>query len=192
MERMGRVATRSQMTADEYLAWEREQPEKHEFFDGEVFAMPSASPRHNALSGIILSALAAELRQRGCHALSSNQRTSVGPRTHFTYPDGSVVCGKLEIESNDVLLNPQIIVEVLSSSTEQYDRGLKWEGYQRIESLTDYVLVSQTAARIERFQRVADGWTYRAAGAGERIVLGNGATLVVDDIFAGVFELPGD
>jgi len=192
MERMGRVATRSQMTADAYLAWEREQPEKHEFFHGEVFAMAGASPRHNELSGNVLAALKAELRPRGCSVLTSDQRIGFGVRTRFVYPDISVVCGKLEIESNDVLLNPQILVEVLSASTEQYDRGLKWEGYQLIASLTDYVLVSQTAARIEHFQRVADGWTYRAAGAGERIVLGNGATLVVDDIFAGVFELPGD
>jgi Uma2 family endonuclease len=97
------------------------------------------------------------------------------------------------MESNDVLLTPQVLVEVLSSSTEQYDRGLKWEGHQQLGSLTDYVLVSQAEARIEHFQRATDGsWTYRAADAGARIVLSNGAVLAVDEIFAGVFELPGD
>ena len=190
---MGRVATHSQMTADDYLAWERTQPEKHEFFQGEVFAMAGGSPRHNEISGNVIFALKAELRPRGCSVLTSDQRISFAARTRFVYPDVTVVCGPLELEANDVLLNPQILVEVLSSSTEQYDRGLKWEGYQRLASLTDYVLVSQAEPRIEHFQRASDGsWTYRAAGAGGRIVLSNGATLIVDEIFAGVFELQGD
>jgi Uma2 family endonuclease len=108
-------------------------------------------------------------------------------------PDVSIVCGGLEIEANDVLLNPTILVEVLSGTTEQYDRGLKWEGYQRIASLADYVLVSQTEPRIEHYRRMADGsWTYRAAGPRERVTLSTGADLMVEEVFAGVLELPGD
>jgi len=190
---MGRVAMRSHMSADEYLAWEREQLDKHEFFHGEVFAMAGGSPRHNELCGNMLFALKAALRPRGCSVLSSDQRVSFLARTRYDYPDVSVVCGALELEANDVLLNPQILVEVLSSSTEQYDRGLKWEGYQRLASLTDYVLVSQGEPRIEHFQRASDdSWAYRAVEAGGGVVLTSGAILVVDEIYAGVFELPGD
>jgi Uma2 family endonuclease len=190
---MTRVAARSQLTAEEYLAWEREQVDKHEFFQGEVFAMAGGSPRHNELCGNVIFALKTALQSRGCRVLPSDQRVSFMARTRYVYPDVSVTCGALELEGNDVLLNPQILVEVLSSSTEQYDRGLEWEGYQRLASLTDYVLVSQAEPRIEHFQRASDGsWTYRAAEAGGRVVLSNGATLVVDDIFARVFDLPGD
>jgi Uma2 family endonuclease len=181
------------MTADEYLAWEREQLDKHEFFLGEVFAMAGGSPRHNELCTTVASALRTALRPRGCHVLSSDQRVSFMSRTRYVYPDLSVICGALELEANDVLLNPQILVEVLSSSTEQYDRGLKWDGYQRLASLSDYVLVSQREPRIEHFQRASDGsWTYRASEAGGRIVLSNGGVLVVDEIFAGAFDLQGD
>jgi Uma2 family endonuclease len=190
---MSRVATRSQMTADDYLAWERAQPEKHEFFHGDVFAMAGASPRHNQLCMNVGFALMTALRPRGCSVLTSDQRVSFMQRTRYVYPDLTVTCGALEIEANDVLVNPQVIVEVLSSTTEQYDRGLKWEGYQRVGSLTDYVLVSQREPRIEHYQRASDGsWTYRVAEAGGRLVLSSGAVLVVDEIFDGALALPGD
>jgi Uma2 family endonuclease len=190
---MGRTATRSQMTVDEYLAWERAQPEKHEFFHGEVFAMAGGSPRHNALCGSCLMFVGAALRPRGCVTFTSDQRVTMADGGRYVYPDVSVVCGPLEVASHDVLQNPTILIEVLSASTEQYDRGLKWEGYQRLASLTDYVLVSQTEPRIEHFQRATDGsWTYRAAGRGGRVTLSSGAALVVDEIFAGVLDLPGD
>jgi Uma2 family endonuclease len=188
---MGRVATRSQMTAEEYLAWERAQPTKHEFFHGEVFAMAGGSPRHNALCGRVIAFASRELPR--CVVLTSDQRVTMASRGRYVYPDVSIVCGGVEIEAGDVLLNPTILVEVLSSSTEQYDRGLKWEGYQRIASLADYVLVSQAEPRIEHYRRAADGsWTYRAAGPGERVTLSTGAALIVDETFADVLDLPGD
>jgi Uma2 family endonuclease len=91
------------------------------------------------------------------------------------------------------ITNPAILVEVLSSSTEEYDRGLTWTGYQRIGSLTDYLLVAQADVRIEHYRRNADGsWTYRTAGPGEHVALTGGGELAVDAIYAGVFELPGD
>lgn len=128
-----------------------------------------------------------------CVVLTSDQRVTMASRGRYVYPDVSIVCGGVEIEAGDVLLNPTILVEVLSATTEQYDRGLKWEGYQRITSLVDYVLVSQTEPRIEHYRRAADGsWTYRAAGRGERVTLSTGAALIVDEVFAGVLELPGD
>lgn len=188
---MGRVATRSRMTADEYLAWEREQPSKHEYFHGEVFAMAGASPRHNALCGRIIAMASAAMP--GCVVLTSDQRVTMASRGRYVYPDVSIVCGGVEIEAGDVLTNPTILVEVLSASTEQYDRGLKWEGYQRLTSLADYVIVSQAEPRIEHYLRAADGsWTYRAAGSGGRVTLSTGAELIVDELFAGVLDLPGD
>lgn len=99
----------------------------------------------------------------------------------------------LEIGTTDVITNPNIVVEVLSSSTEPYDRGLKWEGYQGIPSLSDYVLVSQSEPRIEQFRREPNGsWLYRAVGPGDRVALGLGPVLEVDAIFAGVFEIAGE
>jgi len=191
---MARVAQRSHLTAEEYLAWERDQPVRHEFFHGEVFAMAGGSMRHNALCARVIESLGAQLRGR-CIVLTSDQRVVAARRDRYVYPDTSVVCGPPVTEpgASDVLANPMILVEVLSSSTEQHDRGLKWEGYQRIESLTDYVLVSQAEPRIEHFRRDRTRtWLYQFAGAGERLVLSNEAVLDVDAIFAGVFELPGD
>ena len=191
---MVRVAERSQLTADEYLAWEREQPVRHEFYHGEVFAMAGGSMRHNALCGRVIESFGAQLRGR-CVVLTSDQRVVAAQRDRYVYPNVSAVCGPAIAEpgANDVLANPTILVEVLSSSTEQYDRGLKWEGYQRIESLTDYVLVSQTEPRIEHFRRDRTRtWVYQFAGAGERLVLSSGVELDVDAIFAGMMALSGD
>ena len=113
----------------------------------------------------------------------------------YVYPDVTVVRGTIEsqAETRDVLLNPAILVEVLSRSTGSYDRGLKWEGYQRIASLTDYLLVSQAKAQIEQFRRrEGNHWDYYTYGPGERVVLTGGAELEIDAIFEGVFALPGD
>jgi Uma2 family endonuclease len=192
---MGRFAERSQLTAAEYLAWEREQPGKHEFFHGEVFAMAGGTPGHNALGVSASAELRAVLRSRGCSVLSSDQRLGFPPHERYVYPDVSVICGPPVFQpgTDDVITNPTILVEVLSSSTEEYDRGLKWAGYQRITTLTDYLLVAQVEARIEHYRRNADGsWTYRAAGPGEQLALTGGGAFAVDAIYAGVFELPGD
>jgi Uma2 family endonuclease len=179
------------MTADEYLAWERVQPEKHEFFHGEVFAMAGGSARHNALCGRIIAIASGALPH--CVVLTSDQRVTMATRGRYVYPDVSIVCGAIEIETDDVLMNPTILVEVLSSTTEQYDRGIKWEGYQRIASLADYVLVAQSEPRVEHYRRAADGsWTYRAAGPDERVTLSLDAALLVNDIYAGLLSLPGD
>lgn len=190
---MRRVAARSRLSGSEYLEWERQQETKHEFFHGEVFAMAGGSPRHNALSTRIGGLLDAAFTARGCFVMSSDQRVGIQGGERYLYPDGTVVCGEPIIVSNDVLINPTILVEVLSSETEQYDRGLKWESYQRIESLTDYVLVSQREPRLEQFRRDRDGaWIYRAAGPGERLTLASGFELAVDAIFANVMSLPSD
>lgn len=155
----------------------------------------ATSPRHNFLSSAVGAELRAALRGKGCHVLSSDQRIAVRPGEHYVYADAVVVCGVLQTEAgtSDVLANPRIIVEVLSKSTEGYDRGGKWEAYQRLPSLTDYLLVSQTAVRVEHYQREADDiWRYRLLEAGSSVTLGNGASMPVDAVYEGAFAVDAE
>jgi Uma2 family endonuclease len=156
--------------------------------------MAGGSPRHNALCVNAAAELRAALRGGPCRTFSPDQRVGLGPGERYVYPDVTVVCGPVHLEAGttDVVANPTVLVEVLSESTEQYDRGAKWDGYQRIAALTDYVLVSQSEPRLEHFSRDPDGsWRYRAAGPGESISLTGGAILPVDTVFEGVMDLPG-
>jgi len=183
------------MTASEYLAWEAEQDERHDFYQGEVFAMAGGSPRHNALAAAVVTELGVALRGGPCRVFSADQKIAARDAEHYVYADASVVCGRLELRPGtaDVLGNPSAIVEVLSRRTEAYDRGLKWESYRELPSVKDYVLVSQRAPRIEHFSREGDGeWHYRVAQAGGRILLSSGATIDVDAVYAGAFELDGE
>ncbi len=189
---MGDPATTQRMSAAQYLEWERQQLSRHEFHLGEVYAMAGGSPRHNFLSSAVGAELRAAVRPRGCHSFSPDQRISATESARYVYADAVATCGPLQLESGttDVLANPSIVVEVLSPATQTYDRGEKWEAYQRIASLTDYLLVAQTAVRVEHYQRETDGsWRYRTLGAGETITLANGATLAVDAIYDGAFDL---
>lgn len=183
------------MSAQEYLAWERTQEAKHDWYEGEVFAMAGASMRHAALTMSVGVELANALRGGPCRVFSSDLKIAARSGKHYVYPDASVLCAPRELEAGttDVVANPTALVEVLSASTEAYDRGKKWSGYQRLASLTDYLLISQASARIEQYQRTGPyAWSYRAWGSGERVVLANGAAIDVDTVFAGVFELDGD
>jgi Uma2 family endonuclease len=157
--------------------------------------MAGGSPRHNFLSNATGAELRAALRGKGCHVLSSDQRISAKRDERYVYADAVVVCGGAEMEAgtSDVLTNPKVVVEVLSRSTEAYDRGEKWDAYQRLPSLTDYVLVSQTAKQIEHYQREGDGsWRYRRRESGDVVTLSNGASVAVDAVYEGAFELVGD
>jgi len=182
------------MSAAEYLSWEPEQLERHEFSCGEVYATAGGSPRHNALSAAVTIELGLALRGGKCRVLSADQRIVARDGEHYVYADASVVCGTLELApGTDVLANPGVIVEVLSKRTEAYDRGLKWESYRELESVSDYLLLSQTAPRIEHYRREASGeWHYRVVPAGGRVTLTNGATITVDAVYSGAFELDGE
>jgi Uma2 family endonuclease len=183
------------MTAAEYLTWERDQAERTEFFQGELFAMAGGSPRHNALTAAVTIELGLALRGGNCRVLSADQRIAARDHEHYVYADASVVCGGLELQAGttDVLSNPSVIVEVLSTRTEAYDRGLKWESYRDLGSVTDYLLASQSAPRIEHYRREASGdWHYRVVEAGGRVALSNGATISLDTVYTGVFELEGE
>lgn len=182
------------MTAAEYLAWEREQPDKHEFHEGEVFAMAGGSERHNFLAAAAIGELRGALRGSSFRVLSSDQRIAALDGKRYVVPDCVVMCGRRGPEGDaDVVSTPAVVVEVLSTSTERYDRGDKWELYQRLPSLTDYLLIAQRAARVEHYGRHPEGgWRYRTVGAGETIELTNGARISVDAIYEGAFDLPSD
>ena len=137
-------------------------------------------------------------RTRSIVALDTNDKTPVKTAAINVQGLDQKIAGLVgvmpdQILINDVIVNPTMLVEVLSTSTEPYDRGLKWEGYQRISTLSDYVLVSQDEPRIEHYLRgPAGSWIYRSAGPGGRVTLSNGAVLEVDVLFEGAFEIPGD
>ncbi len=150
---------KTKLTAREYLAIESRAEFKSEFFNGEMFAMSGASPRHNFILENLSGELFGRLKGGPCRAASSDQRVLVDRTGLYTYPDLLIVCGPLELdpENSHTIINPTAIVEVLSPTTEKYDRGAKFRNYQQILSLKEYVLVAQDEAVIERFVRQSDG-----------------------------------
>jgi Uma2 family endonuclease len=184
----------SAMTPSEYLAWEREQVDRHEYYRGEVFAMAGGSPRHNALTAAIARDVGAAVRGSTCRVLGPDQRIAAWPGERYVYADASVVCGRFELaeRTTDVLANPRTVFEVLFRSTEAYDRGDKWAAYGRIVSLREYVLVSQLRPRIEKFWRVDESWRYDVVEAGGRLLLEGGFEIDVDALYDGVLELPSE
>ncbi|WP_437948281.1 Uma2 family endonuclease [Sorangium sp. So ce296] len=174
-------------TYAEYLDQERASPTKHEFLNGEIFAMACGTPEHARLCLSVGAELRAHLRGRPCVVYSSDLRVRVQATGLSTYPDVSVVWSRLECdpEDTDAALNPIVLIEVLSDTSEAYDRGQKFAHYRRIPSLREYVLASQREPRIEVFHRNEDGsWTLREARAGEGAELqAIGCTLSVDDVY---------
>ncbi len=151
------------LTEDEYLAIERAAEFKSEFIDGEIFAMSGGTGPHADLLRNLLFTLTLASKNRGCRPFPSDLRVRISA-SQYTYPDVSVVCGKPQYadDKRDTLVNPVVILEVLSPSTEKYDRGLKFQHYRTIGSLTDYILVDQDQIRIEQYTRQADGtWMLR-------------------------------
>ena len=164
---------RTRLSEQEYLAFERAAEERHEYADGEIFAMSGGTWEHSLIAGNIIRELSTALLERPCAVHGSDMRIHIPATRRYTYSDVLVVCGQpvFTDEARDTLVNPTLIVEVLSDSTESYDRGDKFEHYETVPSLRDYVLVSQKKVRIEHFQRQADGtWQRRAAGAGDRVM----------------------
>lgn len=146
-------------TAEQYLDLERHTEIRHEFLDGTVYAMSGGSRAHSAICFNLAVSIGLQLRGTPCVGFSPDMKVRAGDASLFAYPDLAVVCGEplLHDDHGDVLLNPVVIFEVLSRSTEAYDRGEKFERYKTIETLTDYVLVSQDRPRLEHFSRRPDG-----------------------------------
>ncbi len=149
------LQTKAHFTPEEYLALERKAEYKSEYFAGEIFAMSGASERHNLIVTNIVRELSLQLKRRPCKVYPSDMRVKVSPTGLYTYPDVVVVCGEARFEDAhmDTLLNPTVIIEVLSESTEAYDRGRKFEHYRTLASLSDYLLIAQDRPRIEHYVR---------------------------------------
>jgi Uma2 family endonuclease len=176
----------SHYTYEDYLALEQDSELKHEFDHGEIFAMSGGSPRHSALAFRISVALAATLPS-GCTGFQSDMRIRVLATGRATYPDVSMVCGPIELDPDDrsgtTITNPALLVEVLSPSTEDVDRGSKWRDYQRIPSLQEYVLVNQEP-RIEVYRRQRSGnWEYLEVHEGV-VKLTSGAVLDLSNLYS--------
>jgi len=146
------------LTCHEYLAIERDSEQKHEFYRGEIFAMGGASIAHNLITFNLAATLHSQLADRNCTAFVADMRVCNSTTGLYTYPDGIVTCEEPQFEDAelDTLLNPQVVIEVLSKSTESYDRGKKFEHYRRIDSLQEYLLIAQDHPQIERFSRQED------------------------------------
>jgi len=182
------------LSAEDYLAIDRAAETRSEYFDGEIFAMSGGSFAHSRLQANLIRQLGNRLAGKPCVVNTADLRVKIEASNLYTYPDISVVCGgpRFLDERQDTLLNPVLIVEVLSPSTERYDRGTKFRHYRQIPSLMEYVLVSQDEAQVERFLRTDTGdWTLRvASGLESRIQLASiGEELPLAEIYEKV-ELP--
>lgn len=175
------------LTYAEYLAFEARSGQKHEYADGEVYAMTGGTSERARLAAAMIAQLSSGLRGKPCAAFSADLRIRIQETNRALYPDVTVVCGKLERANDDAhaVTNPTVIVEVLSDSTESYDLGDKFAQYRRLRSLREVVFVSQREVRIEVYTRGADDrWAlaeYRAGGRAE--ITSVGVTVDVDEVY---------
>ncbi len=155
METVETTATRTLLTPEEYLAKERKALTKSEYRDGRIQALPGASRKHNLIAVHVTGELYIQLRTRSCEVYTNDMRVKVSPAGLYTYPDVAVVCEEPQFEDShfDTLLNPTVLIEVLSPSTAAYDRGEKFASYQKLDSLCEYVLISQNSVCVEHYLR---------------------------------------
>lgn len=184
-------------TRKAYLCSERNADVKSEFLDGEIFAMAGASREHNLIAANIVRELGNQLLDRPCNAYSSDLKVRIERVNTYTYPDITVACDPEQFEDRhrDVLLNPLVIIEILSESTEAYDRGRKFAHYQFIPSLLEYILISQHLPRVERFIRQKDAtWIYsRYDGMNDIVSIESvGCELAVSEIYRKISFVEGD
>ncbi len=186
------TAVALRQTVSEYLEMSEASEARLEFVNGEVVAMAGASPVHEALVMNLGALLSGKLRGRPCRPFGSNLRVKIAETGMYCYPDLSVVCGKLELEPTrpESLCNPTVVFEVLSRSTEGYDRGAKAAHYRQLAGLNAYVFVSTDAKRIEVYARADAGWTLtEARETGELRIDALDIVLQLDDVYAGFDEL---
>jgi Uma2 family endonuclease len=163
-------------TPEEYFALEERSEVRHEYVDGEVFAMAGASKSHNLIKGNLIAGLRPNVRQRGCRLFDENVRLEVREKVYYTYPDVVVSCDPTDHRAPYLVRHPVLIVDVLSPSTAEYDRTTKFENYQKIPSLRHYLLISQSAWIVEWFRRDEAGqWIYT-------LLTGPDATLEIPDM----------
>lgn len=187
VDSMGQPARLPYYTYDEYRRFEAQSNVKHEYLDGQILAMAGGTLEHAGLAASIIEHLGTQLAGAGCHTYTSDVRVRVLATGLATYPDVTVVCGSIERDPEDGngIVNPTLLIEVTSPSTEHYDRGEKAAHYRRIPSLREYVLVSHRERRVERWWRVeGNEWRSESAIRGGRIALAaGGSALDVDAVY---------
>ncbi len=187
---MGQAAPKAFFTAADYLAWEAAQAERHEYIDGEVFAMADAEDRHVTVAGNLYIALRQHLGGSPCRTYMSDMRLHVAAANSYFYPDVLVTCSALDLASPMVKTEPKLIAEVLSPSTAAYDRGLKFSHYRRIASLEEFVLIDLDTRSTDCYRKGADGlWVLHPFARGETVYLASVALeLSAAQLFAEVPE----
>ena len=187
------VQTKNYVTPEEYLAAERAAEFRSEYYRGEVFAMFGASYNHNIIATNLLGLLY-NVRQKGCRAFGSDLRLHIPLNRLYTYPDVTVICGSPEFldQQHDTVLNPSIIFEILSPSTENHDRGKKFMLYRSIPTLKEYILIGSHHHLIEKYARHADNhWVFTAYKQPEAVIALGGLdfNLSVQEIYSGTTNL---
>ena len=157
---MSTLTARTYLTPEEYLTWERKQPFKNEYHNGQIIAMSGASRGHNRITVDITIQLGNQLMDSDCEVFANEMRVRTSPEVSYFYPDVIVVCGEPRFEDDtfDTLLNPILVVEVLSPSTAAFDRGEKFEHHKQLASLQEYLLISQDSVRVEHYCRRETQW----------------------------------
>ena len=190
---MPRAVPKTAVSYADYLQVERASKTKHEFHGGEMFAMAGGTKAHAHLCTRLSAALVTALGRSPCRAFNSELRIYVPERDEAAYPDATVICGQVTEHPNDkdAATNPVAVFEVLSPTTERYDREDKFALYASIETVRDYVLISQDHTHVEHFARLANGtWTYRPLGDGDVLRLtGAQASVDVSELYLGVEDL---
>lgn len=184
---MNRPAARHAYTFTEYLDLEEVARVRHEFLDGEIYAMAGGTPEHAAMAATITAALGRQLDPQTCRVYSSDLRVRVLATGLATYPDVTVICGPSERdpESTTHVVNPKVVVEITSPGTTEYDRGEKLEHYKTIRTLEAIAIVDHASERFELWTRSGDGWQLRSFGGGETVPLhAIGVELQIDEIYA--------
>lgn len=188
---MGLAAEKSIFTADDYLAWQAMQLDRHEYLDGEVFAIPATEDRHNTTSGNIALALRQHLSGSPCRTYMSDMLLQVAASNSYFYPDVLVTCSAIDQASPLVKTEPKLIIEVLSPSTAAYDRGLKFSHYRSLPSLEEYAVIDLGSRITDVHRKGADGlWVLHPFGQGETVELASVALQVsAAQLFADVLDV---
>jgi Uma2 family endonuclease len=192
---MSSAAVKTRPTPEQYLALERKAAVKSEYLNGHIVAMAGTSRPHNLIAGNLHGEIRSQLRDRPCESYVSDMRVNITPTGLYTYPDVVAVCDEPRFLDGelDTLLNPTVIVEVLSPSTEAYDRGLKFAHYRRLASLREYVLVAQDRVLVERYTRQGEEWLLTAwSGLEDTLRLASiDCAVALREIYAKV-QFPGE
>ena len=180
------------LTPEEYFAWESQQLEKHELINGQVYAMTGGSKNHSLLAARLITLFTIHLEGSGCETATSDLRVNIAETTNYTYPDVSVTCDERDKTTTQYITYPCLIVEVLSKSTEAYDRGGKFRMYQNNPVLKDYLLVSSTSIEIDLYHKNDAGqWMIINYGAGDTIELKSiNLSFPIEQVYRGLTLTP--